>query len=158
MRCILQTCFSEKKQYVLAIERVKSAIQADPKEPMFFSNLYKIYQEMDRPDRFASEYKNTQQQNPEKWGYGKTLARVIRQRAFASYSKGDLDNAILGFQDMLKIYEEIGDVNGQVPALFSLGLLNEEKGDIQKAQNYFDQVLAINPNHIQARAKKKPLD
>jgi tetratricopeptide (TPR) repeat protein len=154
----LGAILSEKKQYVLAIERVKKAIQADPKEAMFFSNLYKIYQEMGRPDRFASEYKNTQQQNPEKWGYGKTLARVIRQQAFGSYSKGDLDNAILGFENMLKIYEEIGDVNGQVPALFSLGLLNEEKGDVQKAQNYFAQVLAINPNHIQARGKIKPLD
>jgi tetratricopeptide (TPR) repeat protein len=154
----LGAIFSEKKQYVLAIERVKSAIQADPKEFMFFSNLYKIYQEMGKPDRFANEYKNTQQQNPEKWGYGKTLARVIRQRAFGSYSKGDLDNAILGFEEMLKIYQEIGDVNGQVPALFSLGLLNEEKGDVQKAQNYFIQVLAINPNHIQAGSKIKPLD
>jgi tetratricopeptide (TPR) repeat protein len=154
----LGAIFSEKKQYVLAIERVKSAIQADPKESMFFSNLYKIYQEMGKPDLFANEYKNTRQQNPEKWGYGKTLARVIRQRAFGSYSKGDLNNAILGFEDMLKIYQEIGDVNGQVPALFSLGLLNEEKGDAQKAQNYFTQVLSINPDHIQARSKIKPLD
>jgi tetratricopeptide (TPR) repeat protein len=154
----LGAIFLEKKQYALAIERVKSAIQADPKESMFFSNLYKIYQEMGKPDRFAKEYKNTQQQNPEKWGYGKTLARVIRQIAFGFYSKGDLDKAILGFEDMLKIYQEIGDVNGQVPALFSLGLLNEEKGDVQKAQNYFTQVLALNPNHIQARSKIKPLD
>jgi tetratricopeptide (TPR) repeat protein len=154
----LGAILSEKKQYALAIERVKNAIQTDPKESMFFSNLYKIYQEMGKPDRFANEYKNTQQQNPEKWGYGKTLARVIRQRAFGSYSKGDLDNAIIGFEEMLKIYQEIGDVNGQVPALFSLGLLNEEKGDLQKAQNYFTQVLAINPNHIQARSKIKPLD
>ncbi|HCG72990.1 MAG TPA: hypothetical protein DE038_06780 [Nitrospina sp.] len=125
---------------------------------MFFSNLQKIYQEMGEPDRFANEYKNLQQQNPDQWGYGKTLARVIRQRAFSSYSKGDLDNAILGFEDMLKIYEEIGDVNGQVPALFSLGLLNEEKGNVQKSQKYFAQVLAINPNHIQARDKIKTSD
>jgi tetratricopeptide (TPR) repeat protein len=154
----LGAIFSEKKQYVLAVEKVKSAIQANPKESMFFSNLYKIYQEMGKPDRFVNEYKNTQQQNPEKWGYGKTLARIIRQRAFGSYSKGDLDNAILRFEDMLKIYQEIGDVNGQVPTLFSLGLLNEEKGDVQKAQNYFAQVLAINPNHIQARDKIKTSD
>jgi tetratricopeptide (TPR) repeat protein len=154
----LGAIFSEKKQYVLAIERVKSAIQADPKESMFFFNLYKIYQEMGKPDRFANEYKNMQKQNPEKWGYGKTLTRVIRQKAFGSYSKGNLDSAILRFEYMLKIYQEIGDVNGQVPALFSLGLLNEEKGDVQKAQNYFTRVLAINPNHIQARGKIKPLD
>ena len=59
---------------------------------------------------------------------------------------------------MLKIYQEIEDVNGQVPALFSLGLLNEEKVNVQKAQNYFAQVLAINPNHIQARDRIKILD
>ncbi|MFT4580104.1 MAG: tetratricopeptide (TPR) repeat protein [Nitrospinales bacterium] len=156
----LGAIFSEKKQYALAIEKVKSAIQTDPKKSMFFSNLQKIYQEMGEPDRFANEYKNLQQKNSEKlaWGYGKILVRVIRQRAFGSYSKGDLDNAILGFEDMLKIYQDIGDVNGQVPALFSLGLLNEEKGNIQKAQNYFAQVLALNPNHIQAKGKIKLLD
>lgn len=157
----LGAIFSEKKQYAFAIEKVKRAIQTDPKESMFFLNLQKIYQEMGEPDRFANEYKNLQQQkNSEQltWGYGKTLARVIRQRAFGSYSKGDLDNAILGFEDMLKIYQEIEDVNGQVPALFSLGLLNEEKGNVQKAQKYFTQVLAINPNHIQAKSKIKPLD
>ncbi len=154
----LGAIFSAKKQYALAIEKVKSAIQTDSKEFMFFSNLQKIYQEMGEPDRFANEYKNLPQNSSEQWGYGKTLARVIRQRAFGSYSKGDLDNAIVGFEDMLKIYQEIGDVNGQVPALFSLGLLNEEKGNLQKAQNYFAQVLSLNPNHIQARDKIKPLD
>ncbi len=154
----LGAIFSEKRQYALAIEKVKRAIQTDPKELMFFSNLQKIYQEMGEPDRFTNEYKNLQKQNPDQWGYGKTLVRVIRQRAFGSYSKGDLDNAILGFEDILKIYEEIGDVNGQVPALFSLGLLNEEKGNVQKSQKYFAQVLAINPNHIQARDKIKTSD
>jgi tetratricopeptide (TPR) repeat protein len=154
----LGAIFLEKKQYAIAIEKVKRAIQTNPKELMFFSNLQKIYQEMGEPDRFANEYKNLQQKNSKQWGYGKTLVRVIRQRAFGSYSKGNLDDAILGFEDMLKIYQEIGDVKGQVPALFSLGLLNEEKGNVQKAQKYFSQVLAINPNHIQARDKIKLLD
>jgi tetratricopeptide (TPR) repeat protein len=154
----LGAILSEKKQYALAVEKVKKAIQADPKEFMFFSNLQKIYKEMGEPDRFANEYKNLPQKDPQQWGYGKTLARVIRQRAFGSYSKGDLDNAILGFENMLKIYREIEDVKGQVPALFSLGLLNEEKGNVKKAQKYFTQVLAINPNHIQAKNKIKPLD
>jgi len=149
---------SQRKQYTLAVAKVKKAIQADPKEPMFFWNLHKIYQEMGEPDRFANEYKNLPQQNSKKWSYGKTLVRVIRQRAFAAYSKGQLDNAIRGFEDILKIYQEIGDIKGQVPALFSLGLLNEEKGNAEKAQKYFVQVLAINPNHIQARDKIKPLD
>ncbi len=156
----LGAIFSEKKEYVQAIEKVKRAIQTDPNESMFFSNLQKIYMEMGEPDRFINEYKNLLQKNSKKLtlGYGKTLVRGMRQRAFGSYSKGDLNNAILGFEDMLKIYQEIEDVNGQVPALFSLGLLNEEKGNVQKAQKYFSDVLAINPNHIQARDKIEPLD
>ena len=51
----------------------------------------------------------------------------------------------------LSVSKEIDDIKGQVPALFSLGLLQEEKGNAQKAQEYFSRVLAINPNHIQAR-------
>ena len=58
---------------------------------------------------------------------------------------------MLCLTEELKIYQEIEDIKGQVPALFSLGLLQEEKGNTQKAQEYFSQVLAINPNHIQAR-------
>ena len=108
---------------------------------------------MGEPVRFRDEYKGLLKKDSKElaWAYGKTLVRVIRQKAFRSYSKGDLDNAILGFEDMLNIYQEIGDIKGQVPALFSLGLLQKEKGNAQKAQDYFSRVLAINPNHIQAR-------
>ncbi|MEK9629574.1 MAG: tetratricopeptide repeat protein [Nitrospinota bacterium] len=151
---------SEKKQYPLAVEKVRKALEANPKEPIFILNLNKIYSEMGEPHRFEKEYRDLLQQNSKElaWAYGKTLARAIRQRSFGSYSKGDLDNTIAGFEEMLKIYREIDDIKGEVPALFSLGLLHEEKGNAQKAQEYFKRVLAINPNHIQARDKVKPLD
>ena len=143
----------KKKEYEAAIKKVQKAIKTDSNEPIFIWNLHKIYQEMGEPERFRMEYKDLLKKDPNKlaWAYGKTLVRVIRQKAFRSYSKGDLDNAILGFEDMLNIYQEIGDIKGQVPALFSLGLLQKEKGNAQKAQDYFSRVLAINPNHIQAR-------
>ena len=113
---------------------------------------------MGEPNRFKNEYKNLLQQNFKQlaWAYGKVLVRVIRQSAFGSYSKGELDQAILGFEEMLKIYQEIGDTKGEVTAYFSLGLLHEEKGNDQKAKEYFKRVLSINPNHIQARDKIRP--
>tara|TARA_Y100001960_G_scaffold332221_1_gene431947 strand:+ start:1038 stop:1952 length:915 start_codon:yes stop_codon:yes gene_type:complete len=156
----LGAVLSEKKQYSLAVEKVKKAIDVNPKEFMFVWNLNKIYKEMGEPNRFKSEYEKFLQQDFKQlaWTYGKVLVRVIRQGAFGSYSKGELDQAILGFEEMLKIYQEIGDTKGEVPAYFSLGLLNEEKGNAEKAQKYFRQVLAINPNHIQAREKIKPLN
>ena len=156
----LGAIFSERKQYALAVEKVKKAIDVNPKEPMFVWNLNKIYKEMGEPDRFKNEYENFLQQNFKQlaWVYGKVLVRVIRQSAFGSYSKGELEQAILGFEEMLKIYQEIGDTKGEVPAYFSLGLLHEEKGNAEKAQEYFRRVLAINPNHIQAREKIKPVN
>ena len=156
----LGAIFAERKQYTLAVEKVKKAININPKEPMFVSNLNKIYKEMGEPNRFKSEYENLLRQNFKQlaWVYGKVLVRVIRQSAFGFYSKGELDRAIIGFEEILKIYQEIDDTKGQVPAYFSLGLLHEEKGNAEKAQEYFRRVLDINPSHIQAREKIKPLN
>jgi len=156
----LGAIYSENKEYEVAVEKVKRAIRANSNEPIFTWNLHKIYAEMGESDRFKNEYKTLLKKGSKNlaWAYGKTLVRVIRQKAFLSYSKGKLESAILGFENMLKIYKEIGDLNGQVPAYFSLGLLNEEKGNVKKAQDYFSKVLAINPYHIQARDKLKTAD
>jgi len=148
---------SEKKQYKLAVKKVQRAIEVNPRETIFVWNLNAIYKKMGELDRFANEYKKLLQRKSKQRAltYGKVLARVIRQKAFGFYSKGELDNTILGFEEMLKIYQEIDNIKGQVPVFFSLGLLHEEKGNIQKAQEYFTRVLSINPNHIQAKDKIK---
>ena len=153
----LGAILSEKEQYKLAVKNVKRAIEVNPREPIFVWNLHAIYKKMGELDRFANEYKHLLQRKSKQRAitYGKVLARVIRQKAFGLYSKGELDNTILRFEEMLKIYQEIDDIKGQVPVFFSLGLLNEEKGNIKKAKEYFTRVLSINPNHIQARDKIK---
>ena len=84
------------------------------------------------------------------------MSRSLRQKSFGEYAKGNIAGAITGFEKILNINQKIGNVKGQVPVLFSLGLLYEEGGDIQKSQEFFRQVLAINPDHIQAREKIKP--
>ncbi len=148
------------EQFQEALEKVRTAIRTNPKELMFFFNLKKIFEEMGEEQRFESEYNGflKERAQPLAWGYGKVLARSIRQNAFRDYNKGNLTKAIAGFEKMLNIYREIGDVNGQVPALFSLGLLHEENGDVQKGHEFFRQVLSINPDHIQAREKIKSID
>ena len=148
---------SEKEEYTLAVKKVQRAIDVNPRETIFVRNLNAIYKKMGDLDRFENEYKKLLQRKSKQRAltYGKVLARVIRQKAFGFYSKGELDNTILGFEEMLKIYQEIDDIKGQVPVFFSLGLLHEEKGNIKKAQEYFTRVLSINPNHIQAKDKIK---
>jgi tetratricopeptide (TPR) repeat protein len=144
------------KRFQQALEKARTAIRSNPKELMFFFNLKKIFEKMGEEQRFEEEYKNSLSEGVESWGYGKVLTRSLRQNAFSDYDKGDLVGAIANFKKMLKIYQQIDDVNGQVPALFSLGLLHEESGNVQKGQEFFKRVLSINPNHIQAREKIKP--
>lgn len=148
---------SEKEEYTLAVKKVQRAIDVNPRETIFVRNLNAIYKKMGDLDRFENEYKKLLERKSKQRAltYGKVLARVIRQKAFGFYSKGELDNTILGFEEMLKIYQEIDDIKGQVPVFFSLGLLHEERGNIKKAQEYFTRVLSINPNHIQAKDKLK---
>ena len=148
---------SEKEEYTLAVKKVQRAIDVNPRETIFVRNLNAIYKKMGDLDRFEKEYKKLLQRKSKQRAltYGKVLARVIRQKAFGFYSKGELDNTIIGFEEMLKIYQEIDDIKGQVPVFFSLGLLHEERGNVKKAQEYFTRVLSINPNHIQAKDKLK---
>ena len=138
-----------------ALEKVRAAIQTNPKELMFFFNLKKIFEKMGKEEKFREEYIFSLKKGVESWGYGKVLARSLRQKAFRDYDNGDLSGAIVSFKKMLKIYQQIDDVNGQVPTLFSLGILYEESGNFQKGQEFFKHVLSINPSHIQAREKIK---
>ena len=115
---------------------------------------------MNEGQRFEAEYNDAVKKGtgPLAWGYGKTLARSLRQKSFREYSKGNNAGAIAGFEKILNIYRQIHDVKGQVPVLFSLGLLYEESGNIQKGQEFFRQVLSINPDHIQAREKVQSIN
>jgi len=147
------------RRYQDAVEKVQMAMRVQPDESMFFINLNKIYNDMGEGQRFEDEFNElVGKGDPVAWGYGKTLARSIRQKSFGHYSKGNLAETIAGFEKILEINKQIEDVKGQVPALFSLGLLYEENGDARKAQEFFRKVLSINPDHIQAREKVKPLN
>jgi tetratricopeptide (TPR) repeat protein len=144
------------KHFQEALEKVRIAIRSNPKELMFFFNLKKIFEQMGEQQRFEEEYESSLKQGMNPWGYGKVLARSLRQKAFSNYDKGDLAGTIASFKKILNIYQQINDVNGEVPALFSLGILYEESGNVQKAQEFFKRILSINPNHIQAREKIGP--
>ena len=149
---------AEGKHFQQAAEKVRIAILTNPKELMFFANLKKIYEQMGNGQRFEAEYNDSVKGGPLAWGYGKTLARSLRQKSFGDYAKGNKAGAIAGFEKILDIHREIDDVKGQVPILFSLGLLHEESGNAQKSQDFFRQVLSINPDHIQAKEKIKPMN
>ena len=144
-----------QNSFTKAVSLVHKAIQVNPKEPMFFSNLENIYKKMGDPELIIADYNfYLGKDDPDVIkGYGMAVSRRMRQISFRLYSKGHLNEAILKWIEIERIYKKINHQTGLVPVYFSLGLLNEEKGDSQNAKRYFNQVLKLNPLHIQAKER-----
>ena len=148
---------SRTKSYTYAVEKVKQAIRRNPGNPMFYNNLSMIYDAMGEPGLFFAEYRQYVRDGPNlvAQAYGRVIAKTLRQEAFRFFSQGNLDEAIKKFSETARIYKEIDHKPGLVPIYFGLGILYEEKGDVKIAQTFFKKVLAINPDHLQAREKVK---
>jgi len=148
---------SRTKSYTYAVERVKEAIRLEPHNSMYYNNLRKIYREMGSAGLFFADYKRYIKDGPRlvAQGYGRLIAKTLRQESFEHYSRGNLGKAIQKFEEILVIFKETGYRGGLVPIYFGIAVLYEEKGDEETAQKYYKEVLAINPNHLQARAKVK---
>ena len=142
--------------YTEAANLVQKAIKINPKERMFFSNLRKTYKMMGNPDQIIADYNfylKGEDNSDLIRGYGMAVGRRMRQASFKLYSEGHLDEATSKWKEIEKIYKKIDHKPGLVPVYFSLGLLHEEKGDLKNAQEYFKQVLMLNPLHIHAKER-----
>jgi tetratricopeptide (TPR) repeat protein len=145
-----------QKSYAQAVDLVHKAILVNPKEPMFFSNLETIYKKMGDPDLIVTDYNFYLKEggHPDLIrGYGMAVGRNLRQSSFRLYNEGHLDQTILKWVEIERIYKEIDHKAGLVSVYFSLGLLHEEKYDRQNAKKYFNRVLMLNPSHIQAKER-----
>ena len=153
----LGAILSYQRSYAQAVRKVKEAIYINPNEIMFFRNLEIIYKTMGDPGQIITDYKFYLKKGLPRLleGYGVAAGRSIRQAGFRLYNEGKLDDAILKFMELVNIYKNIKHNPGLVPAYFSLGLLHEEKGDIQSAKQYFGEVLEFNPSHIEAKERYK---
>lgn len=90
--------------------------------------------------------------------YGRVYAGVLRQEGFRHYEAKDMDATLVSMEKMLDVYREMEYQPGIVQGLFSLAILNEEKGNKDNAEKYFREVLKINPSHIQAREKSRNMN
>jgi len=152
----LSAVLLSQKSYVQAVNLVHKAIRVNPKEPMFFSNLETIYKRMGDPDLIITDYNFYLKEGGDPdliRGYGMAVARSMRQLSFRLYSEGHLEQSILKWLEIERVYKEIDHKAGLVPVYFSLGLLHEEKGDRKNARKYFNRVLMLNPSHIQAKKR-----
>jgi len=144
-----------QKSYAQAVNLVHKAIRINPKEPMFFINLETIYKQMGNSSLIITDYNSFLKEGGQDLirGYGMAVGRNMRQASFRLYNDGHLDQAILKWIEIEKIYKRIDHQSGLVPVYFSLGILYEEKGDLKNSKNYFDLVLKLNPLHIQAKER-----
>jgi len=133
---------SRTKSYTLAVKKVKEAIRLDSSNHIYYNNLQVIYQEMDSAGLFIANYKRYVKDGPRlvAQGYGRLIAKTLRQEAFKLYSQGNLDSAIKKFGEIIVIFKETGYRAGLVPIFFGLAALYEEKGDEVMSQKYFQEV------------------
>ncbi|QPJ66164.1 MAG: tetratricopeptide repeat protein [Candidatus Nitrohelix vancouverensis] len=136
---------------------VRRAMEIDPSDILYYNNLLGLLNERGQGERFRQEYQESLENGRKEKAalYGRALARSLRQDGFRSYEAGDIEGTIEAFMKIAEINTATGNTPGRVQALFSLGVLYEETGDVEKAQSYYDEVLRINPEHIQAREKSK---
>lgn len=150
----------ELKRYEDATKNVKEAIHRAPGELMFYRNLQLIYVRSGQADKFEEEYRQHLQTGPRNKakGYGLVLAQQLRQKSFKLYADGKLDETLNAISGMLKVYQEINHPPGIVAGLFSLAILYEEQGALERAIEKYQEVLKINPRHLQAQEKLRLLE
>jgi len=69
-------------------------------------------------------------------------ARAVNQQGVLAYNLYDWPLARSKWQEVIPMYEAIGDRRGRVQALSNLGVLASKEGDYRTAKKYFDRVLA----------------
>ncbi|VAX32798.1 hypothetical protein MNBD_NITROSPINAE05-1266, partial [hydrothermal vent metagenome] len=108
---------SRTKSYTLAVDKVKEAIRLDPSNPMYYNNLKRIYREMGSAGLFIADYKRYIKDGPRivAQGYGRLIAKTLRQESFKYYSEGNLKDAVRKFEEIVVIYKETGYRAGLVP-------------------------------------------
>ncbi len=150
----------EKKDYQKAVEQLHQAIQTSPGDLLVYRNLWRTYAAMGKESVYLEEFEQARanKSTPRILGYGRAYAGHLRQEGFKAYEQGNLDTAYLKMKTMLDVYREIGHASGEVSALFSLGLLEEERGKKQDAIQTYKSLLTISPNHIQARERLGALE
>jgi tetratricopeptide (TPR) repeat protein len=149
----------ELKEYASALTQVKEAIRIAPNELMFYRNLQMIYVGAGTPEKFEKEYRHLRAEDSSAQAkrYGLVLAQQLRQKSFKLYANGKIDKTISIIVYMLDLYREINHKPGIVAGLFSLAVLYEEQGKVELALEKYQEVLKINPQHIQAREKLRSL-
>ena len=155
----LSATLAEEKDYKGALEKVREAIGIAPGELMLYRNLQMIYESAGQSDKFEKEYRAllTRKVSTKARGYGLVLAQQLRQKSFKLYADGKVDECIRTIDDMLAVYREVDHQPGVVAGLFSLAVLYEEQGKTKLALEKYQEVLKINPQHIQAGEKSRQL-
>ncbi len=152
--------FFDKKEYSKALVQLQKAIKMNPGDLLIYRNLWRTYQALGQSETFLKEFEQAKAENSQAniLGYGRAYAAHLRQEGFKAYEAGQIDKTINQMTRMLEVYREIGHVSGEVSSLFSLALLEEEKGKKEAAIGHYRALLKINPDHIQAREKIQELE
>ncbi|QPJ63512.1 MAG: tetratricopeptide repeat protein [Candidatus Nitronauta litoralis] len=156
----LAVLYFDKNDYQNAIKKLQTAIDKSPGDLLVYRNLLRTYQAMGKEETFLKEFEaaKAQKSRANTLGYGRAYAAYLRQEGFKAYGAGNVNKTFEQMTAMLKVYQDIKHPTGEVSALFSLALLEEERGQKNAALEHYRKLLKINPDHIQARERIKEIE
>ncbi len=156
----LAVLYFDKNDYQNAIQKLQTAIEKSPGDLLVYRNLLRTYQAMGQEETFLKEFAaaKSQKSRANTLGYGRAYAAFLRQEGFRAYEAGKMDKTLEHMTSMLKVYQDIKHPTGEVSALFSLALLEEERDQKNAALEHYRSLLKINPDHIQARERIKEIE
>ncbi|MFQ5483499.1 MAG: tetratricopeptide repeat protein [Nitrospinaceae bacterium] len=155
----LAVVLHDKNEDEEAVQLLHRAIAVSPGQGMIYRNLWRVYKAMGKTGLFFKEFETARQagQRARVLGYGRAYAVALRQEGFGLYQKGDPKGALQKMESMVQVYRDLDHLPGVVSGLFSLALLQEESGNVDKALALYREILQLSPEHIQAGEKVREL-
>ncbi|MDI9562412.1 MAG: tetratricopeptide repeat protein [Pseudomonadota bacterium] len=142
----IDKCFNYTKagDYQKAIEAGKKAVKLYPKDADAHYCLSQSYQLTGRLNpalehmKKAEKYASSKQQ----------LMLVYNQFGIIYWKSGDLDNAIMFNSRYMSLARELGDTREVATALNNLAVNYSEKGDLDKALEYYEEALRLKTDEV----------
>lgn len=160
-----------------AIKSFQKAIELEPKNPVLYTELGKLYSVSDiqksrenfaKAKELKSDYLDSQIQDALTYEAEQNLDEAIKrleevvknypliietkfQLGRLYFNRNRIDEAISQFEDVLFLFPEHSN------SLYSLGLAYAKKGEKEKAISYFERVLQLNPGNQEVTNKIQEL-
>lgn len=151
---LLSYVAAQQKQYTLAIQQIKKAIECDPQDFSFYSNLGNLYTNQKQYVLAIQYYQKALSIQPNNSSLYKSLGFIYGLQgdlATATFNYAVAEEKEGNFLAAIKYYQKaIQAKSDYVSAYYHLGNLYYQQQDLERAIEYYQQVVQLEKDHLEA--------